>query len=404
MRLSSIFLALASTTSLSVAQVNNSDCTTTNKEKNGPDFQFTEGADNTYLPKLAAIFKAAGRNVTAADVWNDGNHYLKQDASGIAWTWEKKTDYNDQDVEKWLPQGISSTADMWDVGTHEGINGWVVSWYQNNVSVRITFVNRADLSYRNAILVNPISNDNYEAVKIHAGGIMLYGNTLWVVDSTDGGRGIRVFDLTNIWRVDTGSGYGKKADGGYSAGDYRYVIPQLRLVSLCRDWKTVEYLLTLTSTPRHYKWTSSFFFRFSFMALDRTTTPDSLIVGEYQPANNENLPTRFARFDLDYTTRKLRTTNKIAKAVWAYCVNIDRMQGAVSANGKFYISRSNGNTSRGDMFGWVPGQLAVNNAGLFPPGPEDLSYDKRNNRVYGLTEHPGSTRVIMSIDAGAIRM
>ncbi len=148
------------------------------------------------------------------------------------------------------------------------------------------------------------------------------------------------------------------------------------------------------TSARWYKWSSSFPFRFSYIALDRTTAPDSLLVGEYQP--NTTVPVRMAKYDLDYTTRRLKMDGKTATATWAHCVGIDRMQGAVSANGKIYISRSNGK-NKGDMFGWVPGKAAHNNAGFFPPSPEDLSYDKRNGgRVYGLTEAGGARYIIDS--------
>ena len=61
------------------------------------------------------------------------------------------------------------------------------------------------------------------------------------------------------------------------------------------------------------------------------------------------------------------------------------MQGAVSANGKFYISRSN-QGDPGDLFAWKPGSTAHNNAGFLPASPEDLSFDSVENVFYTLTE------------------
>ncbi len=72
------------------------------------------------------------------------------------------------------------------------------------------------------------------------------------------------------------------------------------------------------------------------------------------------------------------------------------MQGVVSANGRFYISRSNGKNSS-DTFGWIPGQPAHNNVGFFPQSPEDLSYDKRRDRwVYTVTETAGKRYIVDS--------
>ena len=159
----------------------------------------------------------------------------------------------------------SSTADALDVGTYEGKDGFLVSWYMNDPnSARISFVDRETNSYRHALLVYPHDEDDFRRVPIHAGGIVWYGNTLWVVDTSNG---IRVFDMDNIWQVDSGDGVGKKSDGGYSAQGYKYVIPQVM-------W---------------YEWMPDFPFRFSYISLDRTTTP--------VPA------TRFAWRSLTSTTR-----------------------------------------------------------------------------------------------------
>ncbi len=145
---------------------------------------------------------------------------------------------------------------------------------------------------------------------------------------------------------------------------------------------------------RWYKWSSSFPFRFSYIALDRTAATPTLLVGEYQTSTSS--PIRMAKFALDPSTGRLKMTGKTAKATWAYCVGIERMQGAVSANGKIYISRSNGKNP-GDAFGWIPGQAAHKNAGFFPQSPEDLSYDKRRGgRVYTLTEAAGKRYIVDS--------
>ena len=241
-------------------------------------------------------------------------------------------------------------------------------------SARVTFIDRRDDSYRHVLLVYPFEPDDFREVPVHAGGIMWYGDTLWVVDTNNG---IRVFDMNNIWRVDDGDGVGKASGGRYTAAGYKYVLPQIR-------W---------------YKWSSDFPFRFSYISLDRTATPDTLMVGEYQP--NTTLPVRMVQYELDYRNRRLQMDGRTARGSWAYCVGIERMQGAVQANGKVYISRSNG-ADRGDAFGWVPGKTARNNAGFYPRSPEDLSYDTRTDKLYGLTEHAGQRYVITS-DASDVK-
>ena len=152
-----------------------------------------------------------------------------------------------------------------------------------------------------------------------------------------------------------------------------YLLEEIRANSLNRT-----YTSTSPSTP-------GWLVRFSFVSLDRTTTPDSLLVGEYQPASFTG-PRRFIRWSIDYTNRQLTTDSAgVATATWAYQVNIDRMQGVNSVNGKFYISRSNGG-SNGDLISWTPGNLAKIAGGALPEGPEDLSYDKTTGLMYTVTE------------------
>jgi hypothetical protein len=395
-----------------------SDCSGTDKERTGSDFKLQESPDNPHLSALAT--KLANRKVNVATVLSSANHALtKEDlAKPIeAYKWEHTSEFNDETTEKWVPQGITSTADALGEGTYEGKTAWVVSWHRGgskadtDSSARVTFVDQDTNKYRHAMLVNPTSDDNFEAVPVHAGGIVWYGNTLWVVDShsQDGAVGFRVFDLSNIWTMDSDGGdkFGKSGNN-YFADGYLYAIPQIR----------------------SYTWIPSFGFQFSFVSLDRTDTPDTLLVGEYH-TQTEDAPRRFVKWELDYTTRKLKTNAGVAAASWAYCVGIDRMQGAVSAHGKFYISRSEG-SANGDLWAWgtlkyalvfiffweakssgvfsgahlgarflkiwnfawnhiliyhiVPGNAANNNNGFFPPSSEDLSFDSEKGVFYTLTE------------------
>jgi hypothetical protein len=214
-------LALLVPSSLALSPTN---CNTAEKKRNGADFVLVEQPDNANVASLAKILK----NVSVADVFNDGNHQMTTDSSGRK-LWEKVSGYNDMDTEKWVPQGITSTADALDAGTYEGKDGWLVSWHRDDdKSVRISFVDRSNYKYRNALLVYPHAADDFREVPVHAGGIMWYGNTLWVVDTKNG---IRVFDMGNIWQVESGDGVGKKSGGGYSAAGYKYVIPQIRSVT-----------------------------------------------------------------------------------------------------------------------------------------------------------------------------
>lgn len=374
MRLRNLFTLFLSATAVTAADPAN--CNTSDKKRTGSDFVLREKPVNGNVASLSSYFKARGKIVSVADVFDDGNHQMTTNSAGHR-VWESKPDFDDLNTAKWVPQGISSTADALDVGIYQGKDGWVVSWHNaDDTSARVTFVDKATGKYRHVLLVYPHAADDFRPVPVHAGGIVWYGNTLWVVDTKNG---IRIFDLDNVWRVDDGDEVGKKSGGGYSAAGYRYVIPQLL-------W---------------YEWTPSFNFQFSYVSLDRSSTPDSILVGEYR-ADSDAYPIRMAKWDLDYTTRRLKTDSaNLAKATWAYCVNIERMQGAAAVDGRIFISRSNGASGNGDIWGWTPGGAATLNAGKLPPGPEDFSYDKRTKEMFTATEHAGK-RYIVKFKASSV--
>lgn len=199
-------------------------CNGGSAELDGSDFVMVDQGENSHIGPLSKIFKDAGKVVNVSDVFADGNHAMSGSASKLAW--ESKSGYDDFKTGKWVPQGISSSADATDKGTYDGADGWLVSWHrEDDKSARISFVDRESKKYRNALLVYPEADDNFSEVAVHAGGIVWYGDTLWVVDTKNG---VRIFDLSNIWQVGSGDGVGKTSDGDYSAAGYKYVIPQKR--------------------------------------------------------------------------------------------------------------------------------------------------------------------------------
>ncbi|GAQ11761.1 hypothetical protein ALT_9082 [Aspergillus lentulus] len=339
-------------------------CTGDTKVLNPSYFTLNE-TDNRFLPALSKIFTDVGKKVTVTQVLADANRDLQKGTAAFPmserWLWNS----GDESTTKWIPQGMTSSGDALAVGTYEGKDVWLASWYQKegDANVRVSFVDRATHKYRHVMLVEPSAADNFKSVPIHAGGIAWYGNALYVVD-TD--HGLRVFDMDNIWKVESGDGIGKMAGGGYSAANYAYVLPQTRV----------------------YNWTElqpDSKFRHSWVALDRLDSPDTLLIGEYQ-TDDTSTPIRLVKYPLDYTTRRLRKTGStVATASWAYCVNILRMQGGFSRNDTFYLGRSNGENNGGDLFTWTPGEAAVGSS-YFPPGNEDLSYNEAKKEWYSVTE------------------
>ncbi|OBT95345.1 hypothetical protein VE01_06650 [Pseudogymnoascus verrucosus] len=338
------------------------------------NFKLTYSA-NTHTTKLSKHFKT----VSMTQVLTNANRQLVKKAPKTgngkpveSWGWND----GDDDTKKYYPQGISSSGDALGNGKYEGHSVWAVSWYQKEAAAnekkkaRISFIDRSTHKYRHVLLVEPSADDDFKEVSVHAGGIMWYGDALYVVDTDNG---LRVFNVSSMWAVGAGDRVGKDPKTGkYSANNYAYVLPQMWKF----DWKSKQ-----PDSP----------FRHSWVSLDRSTTPDSLIIGEYQETDVKT-PIRVIRYPLDYTTRKLATTANVATATWASCINILKMQGGMSWKGKFYFARSA--SPAADLWSWIPGNAAKLAKGWFPAGAEDLSYHEARGEWYTLTEYAGDRRIV----------
>ncbi|KAF9886350.1 hypothetical protein FE257_011495 [Aspergillus nanangensis] len=344
---------------------------------NGPltpsDFTLEERPDNQYLAPLATIFRSAGKNVSVSTVLDSANRDLSKGSPAVgngnpseALAWNS----GDFATSKWVPQGISGSWDADASGTWDDRESWLVSWHnEDDTEVRISFVDRETNKYRHVYLVYPEADDDFKALAVHAGGIVWYGDFLYVVDTT---AGVRVFDMTNIWEVEIGDHVGKNSDGSYSAAGYRYVLPQIR----------------------YYKWVpgSDSPFRFSWISLDRSD--NTLLIGEFIRDAAED-PIRFTKYPVDTDSGKLKTTDGVTTATFAYCVDFERMQGGFSYDNNFFISRSNGNVPKtGDLYTWSPGESSEFHEGWFMAGDEDLSYNEVKKEWYTVTEYPDGRYIL----------
>ncbi|GAB3481509.1 hypothetical protein [Amycolatopsis cihanbeyliensis] len=292
----------------------------------------------------------------------------------------------DNGTGAWYPQGISSTADAYGSGTYEGRTALFASWYYkgsgNNKGVRVSFVDYANPGaprYRHVLLVEPYTNSagqpDFRAVGVHAGGIFAYGHYLYVADTWGG---FRAFDLRHLWQVSTGDKgrIGRQADGSYHAHNYLFVLPQARTFTAS----------TTDGTAR---------LRHSAASLDRTSTPDSVVVPEYSSGGSG---TRVVRFPIDYTDRMFKeSADGYTHGTEGYRVDIRSMQGATAIDGEFFVSASAGSGSRGSLYTFTSGSGPSKHSGAQPIGPEDLSYRGPNNQLWGLTEYPGK-RFVYAVD------
>ena len=223
---------------------------------------------------------------------------------------------------------------------------------------------------------------------IHAGGILWYGNYLYVVDTT---RGIRVFDTRFIFdleRSPDGDTSDKArvgwASGAYRGFGYRYVMPQVDAwVNAAGPDAEPVFRCSGTGAPK-----------FSYMAVDRSEEPDRMITGEFCSAAGD--VGRVTRWPLNASTGQpvVDATDRLVHASEAYRLAANQIQGAVSADGAWYLSRTNRRERAGELITAAPdagptGTLeatATRPAGI---GPEDLSFTPADDRLWTVTEFPG---------------
>lgn len=187
-----------------------------------------------FSPAIAGLDQALP-NVKVSSIMSDLNHANPGTSPKVsylipssAYGWEQTSSYDDQNTEKWYPQGITTSADAYGSGVYEGKRIQLVTWHSDHYDkgkrgARISFVIQGGKTkkYRNVLLVQPTGSDNFEAIKgLHAGGLAWYGNLVYVVDTTGG---LRVFDLDHLYRVDSSikDGIGKQKNGKYAAYGYK---------------------------------------------------------------------------------------------------------------------------------------------------------------------------------------
>ncbi|MFC5667134.1 hypothetical protein ACFP3U_29735 [Kitasatospora misakiensis] len=379
-------------------------------------FTLAERLGNSHggYAELATGLAGALPKATVADVLANVNRdavHLGSAPSGVG-AFQEGFGWNpgDQGVAEWVPQGVTTSADALGSGVWGGKRVVLVSWYFDtdpdnnpntpnlpvNKGVRVSFVDHTDHlkpRYRHVLLVEPVKTAggaySYAPVQRHAGGILWYGNLLYMVDTT---KGLRVFDLNTIFEVASGKPdvCGLDAtDGTYYAYDYRYVLPQ-----------SAAYDNTGT------------LLRYSCLALDRASSPDSLTVSEYAedltaPAvdysgagwngDGTRITTpKVVRWDLDHTDRRLASTT----ASEAVTVKQGKIQGVVSQQSKHYLSTSNG-SANGTLRAVTSGADTPATVTRLAVGSEDLSFHSSattdwkyaESVIWNLSEYAGSRYV-----------
>lgn len=319
---------------------------------------------------VAAVVNSANRNAASCSPHPN---------AVAAFCWER----GDNSSADWYPQGITTSADASADGKYEGKTVVLTSWYYHgsgaNKGARVSFVDYADPatpSYRHVLAVEPYQDGagkpNFRAVPVHAGGILWYGHYLYVADTWNG---FRVFDTRHIWKVSSGdkNKIGRQPDGSYHAHDYAYALPQA--------------LTAVASTTGGYPE-----LRYSAVSLDRTSSPHSMVVPEYDADGGG---TRVVRYPIDENTLlPKQSEDGYAHGSEAYQVGLRSMQGATAVAGKFYVSSSRGASSQGVIYTFTKTSGPTAHPNALSPGPEDLSFWRAKDQLWTLAEHPGKRSVL----------
>ncbi|EFQ82203.1 hypothetical protein HMPREF0063_12727 [Aeromicrobium marinum DSM 15272] len=294
-------------------------------------------------------------------------------AAGTGLTWEAR----DRASTRWYPQGITTSADAYGPdsggqGTFDDRSVVVTSWYARGFVGRVFLGSRLsvldvtdpDVRYRHVLLVEPRRLGPVRwlhPVRVHAGGIVWYGDHLFVAGSASG---IRVFALDAVERARV------------PWRGYRYLLPQVTRYVAEHDRGT---------RPMTY----------SFMSLDRSGPTDHLVVGEYGRAGGSH---RLMRYALDRATHLLaHDEEELARPVEQFERQVPRMQGAAVVDGTWVVTASAGEGNPGDLWVGRPDAF-VRHRGVLPTGPEDITWWPQRGELWSLTEWPGR-RWVYPVDA-----
>ncbi|MFF1451387.1 hypothetical protein ACFVYF_25105 [Streptomyces sp. NPDC058274] len=244
-------------------------------------------------------------------------------------------DSGDATTQKWLPQSVTTSGDADNDGKWGEDRVILSGWTHNDHKAgepaddqglaRIAFIDANDpgnLKYRWVLLVAPLSGGtDFGAVRSHIGGMVWYQDKLIVTakNGADHNNALFVFDMHRILQANVNSDAVGKVSGGYSAHGYQYVLPAIGSYDLTGGACTAT---NDNAVPC-----------FGSISLDRTSTPDSLVAGEWFSSGGTE-PARVWRYY--YSTASDRTgllgsnSSDTVNADEAYETKAVGLQGVIS--------------------------------------------------------------------------
>ncbi|WP_193608871.1 hypothetical protein [Nocardioides lijunqiniae] len=341
-----------------------------------PGVHLTRTDEN--VDEIDALARLLGGRVPLAGVLDDLDRNGRRTwAPGRAVHRAYTFDAHDRRDKRWWPQGVTTSADASESGEVAGRRLVVVAWYAKqlpgdaagNHGVRITLFDLESRDYRHVLLVVPEMKDGVlglSPLRVHAGGIVWFGDHLHVAATAKGFMTCRMSDLMRVPDEVAGerTSFGIEGDRVASFG-YRYVLP-------------VRFSYRALADEGQER------LRYSFMSLDRAASPPELIAGEYAGRGRTR---RLARFSLDPETTLLATADDGRSTPMTLDEGVYRMQGAAVARGRYHVTVSRTPHWPGSVFAGTPGDMRRFQFAT-PMGPEDLAYWPQTDLLWSVTEHP----------------
>lgn len=338
---------------------------------------------------IEELVRVCGGRVGLAGVLDDLNRTARPAyAPGTAVEWAFRWDRQDSLSRRWWPQGITTSADAGACAvpageTYAGRAVVLTTSYSKNLDglakgCRISVVDVTDpeqVRYRHVLLVEATLDEDgrvdLRPVRAHAGGAVWSGRHLHVAATA---KGLHTFDLADVVRVEvTGRPdlLGVQREGSVAGFGHRYVLP-LR-------WTHVAGAAGATAL------------RYSFVSLTHGASPE-LLAGEY---GRGDMTTRLVRFPLDGAGLPVTDDVGVLTPELLGVGGVQQMQGAVLVDGRLHVTTSNGRFRRGSL--WTGGTELRRHPRTLPVGPEDVTWWPSTDRLWSLTEYPGS-RMVFTVD------
>lgn len=277
---------------------------------------------------------------------------------GFAWN------SGDQKTAQWRPQGLSGLA-------HAERKFLLISWYHRsedistNKGVRLSLVDVTkmdDVRYRHLLLVEPTADAEkypvFQPVHIHAGGLAVVGNLLFVADTE---HGLRVFDLNQVFPAEaepTKSKCGIHAGTCY-AFDYAYILPQ-----------KLKY--TLAAPP------------FSFVSYD--AAGQRLITGSFVKSEEVSTPPQLSLWTLNTEQQITGGERKIEGGLPHFAQGAVRVVKPDVAYWAISTSYKRGHHQLFIQADSPEAEAHTWKQSAWPIGAEDLHYASRSDNLWCLTE------------------